>query len=158
MVHRMVGLGPSAADDRHVSRAHKRPGHLGLRQQAGVPPAVTKTLEELVAGDQVVVSAGIDNTWLDTLVKVTKTQIVLSRDARFNRNSGYRCGEASSGYGGRSYIKPATPEAIEKVRRRKVISHLTGLRREALEKLSTDALNQMYKLSTAKEQWSRCFA
>lgn len=51
---------------------------------------MTKTLEDLVAGEQVAISAGYDNEWLDTIVRITKTQIVVDRDARCNRKTGYR--------------------------------------------------------------------
>ncbi len=104
---------------------------------------MTKKLEELVAGDQVVISAGYDNTWLDTVVKVTKTQIVVSKGARYNRTSGLRCGETGA-FGGHSTVKPATPESIEQVQRRFLIRQLMGLRREQLQGLTTEVLRQIY--------------
>jgi hypothetical protein len=52
---------------------------------------MTKPLDELVAGDWVVISAGYHNEWLDTVVKVTATQIVMAKNQRYNRRTGYRC-------------------------------------------------------------------
>lgn len=107
------------------------------------------SLEELVEGDKVVVSAGCHNDWIDTVVRITATQIVLTKGERYNRKSGYRCGE-SSGYG-RQYLHLYTPQAAEAIERRKLISHLTSLRREQLEKLSTEALRHMKQLCTINE-------
>jgi len=102
-----------------------------------------KTLDELVAGDWVIISSGIDNTWCETVVKVTKTQIVVSKDARYNRRTGLRCG--SHGYY-ISRLRPATPDALDIIRRRKLTNRLIGLRREALEPLPLEALIKIGEL------------
>ena len=95
-------------------------------------------LAQLEAGSLVVVDQGY-HSQAAHVERVTATQIIVGA-TRFNRKTGYRCGD--SGGMTRAALEQATPERLERVNKRRLTDALSGLRREALEKLPTHKLKE----------------
>ena len=78
----------------------------------------TKQLSDLKEGDKVFVKdCCYPGDFIDTIKRVTKTQIITSNDNKFRRKDGCEVG-AGQWYRYRSHITPATPELIAQVKRK----------------------------------------
>jgi len=80
-----------------------------------------KDLENVAAGSKLILGHGgySTTTYVGTVERLTKTQIITTKGVRYNRGSSYRVGDA---YGDR-IIKIATQEDIDKIKTEREISN-----------------------------------
>lgn len=102
------------------------------------------TFADLKPGDVVIYHPGGYHTDADTKVvmKITATQIVLrswNSPLRCRKTDGRVMGD-SGGWGGLAYIEIATPDALDKIRRRKLASELAGTQAARWQTMPTDRL------------------
>lgn len=95
-----------------------------------------KKLEELEVGDKVIASS-YHVKRIATIERVTKTQLVVGK-SRFNRKSGYLCGDHSWDS---TSLKVATQQDVVEITRQRNVEHLCNLKPETLKHLSDDEIN-----------------
>lgn len=103
--------------------------------------AMNEWLEKLKASDTVIIR-GNYNDALAAVDRLTATQIVIG-NRRFNISNGYERG--SDGWR-RCRLAQATTEAVEKIRRRRLVEKLSRLSQSELEEVSTEVLAGVEKL------------
>lgn len=100
-------------------------------------------LEDLKAGDTVIVTRGTGHEEVRTVDRVTASQIIVG-NGRYNRRHGGLCGATDSF--SRSSVRHATAEDLERIERRQLISQLVGLRSPDLEHMTMERLREATKL------------
>lgn len=107
-----------------------------------------KELKDLVVGDEVLVT-GMSYKRIAKVDKVTKTQIVVD-NARFRRNSGWRCG---SDMWNKRRVSVPTEKEISDVKEENLRNTLVyAISSFDFKRLSTDELKQVYNIVKGKEK------
>jgi len=104
----------------------------------------SKWLLSLKAGDEVAVASGYTGTHyrLEQVVKVTRTQIVLSNDRRFRRDNGWKLGQ--HGYD-RSQIVEPTQKVMLAIRRAEALHYLQNFNWSTLKLAQLEVIVEMIK-------------
>lgn len=105
-------------------------------------------LENVKAGDTVILSTGHYNKWIKKVERVTKTQVIIKdSNARYRRSTGDKVGARQWEF---SSIKEGTKEAVDKIlndnKRHELINGIEDIK---LKEVSTSILESIFKQLTS---------
>ncbi len=107
---------------------------------------IDPALEQIKAGDTVMVATGCYGKWLRKVSRITPTQIVVETGSRFRRSDGRQIGAVDSWNS--AWLRIPTVIDIEEVTRKRLIEKLGRLNQKKLAEMPIQDLQSIVSLVT----------